>query len=249
MTNLDSLFTPVKNQRVYAQIVEQILDLINRGEYQTGMQLPIEKELAKIFGVSRPTLREALTVLQMMGYIETVSGQGTFIRNGSKPATSSQDLKRILNDESPIMTMKARLAFEPSVASEAAHCRSKEALGKLDGILAPVKSDPTNVGIQSDVDRRFHLELAIASGNPVLIEMQTVIYDLMGQQLWTTMIRNTWGSSTTFWEEGLREHLAVLEAVRKKDGSSAARCMREHLQRVQQVMISAEISSAGNMPS
>lgn len=246
MNNLDGLFTPVKNQRVYAQIVEQILDLINRGEYQPGMQLPIERDLAKMFGVSRPTLREALTVLQMMGFIETVPGQGTFISKGSKSETNSQELKRILNDESPIMTMKARMAFEPSVATEAAHRRSKESLQKLDKILEPLRNDPVNGGIQSDIDRSFHLELAVATGNPVLIQMQTVIFDLMGQTLWTTMIRNTWGSSPTFWEEGLQEHISILEAVRRKDALTAGKCVREHLQRVEQVMVSAEISARGN---
>jgi len=97
-----NLLSPIKQQKLYIQIVNQFIDLIEQGEFKQGMQLPPERELARYLGVSRASLREALTVLQMLNLVETISGQGTFI-----VGRPGEALKNYLNNvnigESPVV--------------------------------------------------------------------------------------------------------------------------------------------------
>ena len=84
MVNPQEFLTPIKPQKVYTQIVEKFIDLIEQGKFNPGLQLPPERELARQLGVSRAALRESLTVMQMLGLVETISGEGTFIAREPK---------------------------------------------------------------------------------------------------------------------------------------------------------------------
>lgn len=82
------VFAPIKAKRVYMQIVDQIMDLIRRGEFPDGAQLPPERDLAEQLGVSQASFREALNALRILGLVEAKPGQGTFIC-AEKPLSSS----------------------------------------------------------------------------------------------------------------------------------------------------------------
>jgi GntR family transcriptional repressor for pyruvate dehydrogenase complex len=240
------LLTPIKSQKVYTQIVDQIIKLIDSGEYKHGMQLAPERDLARQLGVSRGSLREALTVLQMMGLIEARPGQGTFIGKKLTSELYSVDVTRILDEESPLLILEARKAFEPSVAALTAERCSALSLEKLEDIIRSVQKDLSPVSY-AEGDRLFHLELAIASENSALIQMQTFIYSLMGQDLWRTIINYSNYSSRNRWQAGLSEHLKILESIRKKDSIAAEKFVRDHLQMVEQVMVEPGLSyTAGN---
>ena len=73
------MFTEVKNIQLYDEVVSQIKEEIKKGNLKTGEKLPSEQEMAKMFNVSRSTIREALTILRVEGIVETKKGVGTII--------------------------------------------------------------------------------------------------------------------------------------------------------------------------
>ena len=240
------LLIPIKQQKVYLQIVEQFIDRIERGEFKPGMQLPPERELARLLGVSRASLREALTVLQMMDLVETVSGQGTFI-TGQPGAALKNYLSNINIGESPFVIIQARKAIEPSITSLAAVQRSEASLRTMADILEWIDSDRSEAQVLRDIfsegDRRFHLEIAKATQNPILISIQEMFHSLMGQELWLTLMRHTSFATPGRWEEASQEHHRIFEAICQSDSRAAAHAMRSHLQRVEKIMVQAELIS------
>ncbi len=238
------LLSPIRQQKVYLQIVKQFIELIEKGEFSAGMQLPPERELARRLGVSRASLREALTVLQMMGLVETVAGQGTFL-TGKSAASVKYSLDSISVGESPFVIIQARKTVEPSIASFAALHRSEASLKKITEILDWVESDHSKDRILGNIfsegDRQFHLEIAKATENPILISIQEIFHSLMGQDLWLTMMRHTSFATIGRWEEAYQEHHMILEAIRQHDARAAAHCARAHLQRVEKIMIEADL--------
>jgi DNA-binding FadR family transcriptional regulator len=246
MVSPQDLLIPVKQQKVYNQIVNQFIGLIERGEFLPGMQLPAERELAKYLSVSRASLREALTVLQMMGFVKTVSGQGTFIcekEEKNQPAFSNP----LTGDESPFAILQARKVIEPAIAALAATQRPDDALKIMSNILDRVLADHSRNQVVGDVfsegDREFHIEIARATGNSILIATQQMIHDLMGQKLWLALMRHSSIATPGRFEEAMVEHQGILEAIRSRESQLASSRAKAHLMRVEKIMQEAELFS------
>ena len=236
-----SLFTPVKPQRLYEQIVEQIIDLITQGEFPAGSQLPPERELAQQLQVSRASLREALTVLQMMGLVETRSGYGTFVSDGSASPLLSFDYSWFYEaEESPFAILQARAVVEPSIAAFAAEHRSAEDLRRVQKIQNLVDADKFDRQVFSEGDRKFHLAIAQMAGNPVLVKMMSIVYELMGQKLWS-FLRDVTLTSDERLEEYTRQHWRVYEAIEARDPGGAHDAMMAHLNSVEQFMVDSDM--------
>lgn len=236
------VFTPVKTQRVYTQIVDQILDLIRAGEFPDGTQLPPERDLAEQLGVSRASLREALSALQILGLVETKPGQGTFICAEKIPSLLQVEASWLYEEEeSPFAILQARKTVEPHIASLAARQRSDASLKRLDEILNSVEADPSDRIIFTEGDRKFHKAIAEATGNPVLVSMMSIVYELMGHKLWLTLMMDSTLATVGRVQEALVEHRRVYEAIKAQDETAAADRMNEHLERVGRLMMEAEL--------
>ncbi len=244
MASPQSLLTPIKQQRVYSQIVDQIIDLIERGEFTPGMRLPPERLLAQQLNVSRASLREALTALQMMGRVETVQAQGTFVC--ARQPNVLVDVSALNMGESPFTILQARKVIEPASASIAAASHTPASLDRIREILEWVEADSSEAHVVgeafSEGDRRLHLEIARATGNPILAAAQQMIHDLMGQGLWLTMMRHSSFSVTGRWEEAVQEHRSIYEAICAGDATLAGVRMKTHLLRVERIMEHADLS-------
>jgi len=236
-----SLFTPVKPQRLYEQIVDQIIDLIAQGEFPAGSQLPPERELAQQLQVSRASLREALTVLQMMGLVETRSGHGTFVSDRNSSPLLSFDYSWFYEaEESPFAILQARAVVEPSIAAFAAEHRSNEDLKRIEEIQRLVDVDKFDRQVFSEGDRKFHLAIAEISGNAVLVKMMSIVYELMGQKLWSFM-RDVTLTSDERLEEYTRQHWWVYKAIEARDPDGAYHAMVAHLNSVEQFMVESDM--------
>lgn len=234
-------FTPIKTKRVFMQIVDQIIDLVRKGGFGSEAQLPPERDLAEQLGVSRASLREALSALQLLGLVETRSGQGTFVCSGAPAALLRLDASLLYQDlESPFAILQARKAVEPNIAAIAARQRSPEAMQRLVEIQELVESDPVGQYLSSEGDRRFHLAVAEATENPVLVSMMTIVYELMGQKLWL-LLRNATAAVPERLSRYARQHREVCEAIRAGDSNEAASRMGEHLDSVERFMIEVEL--------
>ncbi len=242
-------FTPVRTKRVYMHIVDQIIGLVRQGQFTAESQLPPERELAEQLGISRASLREALSALQLLGVVETRSGQGTFVCADAPSTILRLDASLLYQDlESPFAILQARQAVEPGIAAIAARQRSNEAMQRLVEIQGLAESDPHGKYLSSEGDRSFHLAVAEATENPVLVSMMSTVYELMGQKLWL-LLRDATASAPDRLRQYAMQHRRVCKAIESQDAEAAASCMREHLESVEKFMIEVELIPASVLPN
>jgi len=245
MTSPENFFSPVKQQKVYTMIVEQVIELINQGKFKPGTQLPPERDLSRHLGVSRASLREALTVLQLMGYVKTISGQGSVICE-KKPTSNIPISTLEAYGESPFSILQARKVLEPSIAALASTHHTEAGIKSIQDILTSIDDDPSKDQVLHDVfsegDRQFHLRIARLTENPILIYMQEIIVHQMKQKLWVTLMRHSSFATPGRWEEARKEHREIFDAIKSSNSQLAASRVKAHLTRVERVMIKADLN-------
>lgn len=215
----------VNVKRLYLQVAEQLAAIIRSGEVKSGDRLPSERDLAARFAVSRPTIREAMITLEVIGLVEVRSGSGVYV----KSAESTQ-LEFTENLPDPFEILEARKLIESEVAALAASRITNKQLKKLKSLLQQI-NNPEQTAAQAEVaDQQFHLLIAEASLNSALL----------GSVKWLWELRNNSEISAMFLdhtrETGNRpcvdEHRNILAALMQRDAQAARQAMGQHLQRV-----------------
>jgi len=235
-------FAPLKTKRLYALVVEQILESIRDGTLKPGDRLPSEHELAQKWQVSRPSVREALTALELMDVVESSAGRGTYVKATADLANTMfpQVLKLARSQDSPLDILEARLAVERHTAYLAAKRADDSALDKMESAISQMASElKSERTFDMESDRQFHLLIADAAGNPVLTRLAHIVLALTKQQLWLR-IRNKSHEDPALPRKYHAQHEAILQALRERDGDRAAELMSQHLVDVRQDIFGAE---------
>ncbi|MFY9646578.1 MAG: FadR/GntR family transcriptional regulator [Terriglobales bacterium] len=224
------VYRTVRTSRLFEQIVQQVEDSILKGHLKPGDQLPAERDLAQRFGVSRTAVREAVKTLREKGLVEAYSGRGTFITNGTSQAIrQSLDLMiRINQQEGSANLAELRLVLEPEIAGLAAQRIEDQLLVTMRETVAVMDrslSDPDGY-VEADLD--FHLALAEAAGNPLILSLLDSIVGLLREQ--RSWIFKVEGGP----ERGQFHHKRILAAVEQRDPEAARQAMRAHLHQVLQ---------------
>lgn len=224
------VYKVVRTSRLYEQIVQQIEDSVLKGTLKPGDQLPAERELAQQLGVSRTAVREAVKTLREKGLVEAYSGRGTFITDGtSQAARQSFDLMvKIGQQEGSPHLAELRLILEPGIAALAAVRADEEnmvALHDAVAVMDRAQRDP-EAYIEADLD--FHLALAEAAANPLILSLIDSIVGLLREQ--RIKIFNVEGGP----ERGQAHHKRILEAMERRDPEMARTAMRAHLEQVRE---------------
>ena len=211
--------------RAYEAVAAELEVLIRAGHFGVGDRLPSERQLASRFGVSRPTLRVALSQLEAHGLVVTRSGSGTFVVPHERTPTAQEPS----TDESPAEVMEARITLEVAIARLAAR-RAPTDRAALEHLRLTVEAlervaDPREVAVDIDVD--FHRGVAALTGNGYLIGLVEPIWETMNQALLATLLRRSWSAQDTY--RTASEHRAIYEALRVGDGELAAFAMERHL--------------------
>lgn len=232
----DGIYKTVRSSRLYEQIVQQIEESILSGALNPGDQLPAERELANRFGVSRTAVREAVKALREKGLVESYTGKGTFVTNGtSQVIRQSLDLlTRIGQPEGLAHLVDLRQILEPEIAALAATriddqllATMREAVDTMDRSI----HDPDSY-IEADLD--FHLALAEAVDNPLILSLLDSVVGLLRKQ--RLRIFGVDGGP----EHGQFHHKRILEAIERRDADAARELMRAHLKQVSQDSSAAE---------
>lgn len=219
--------------QIYEQVAEQIRGSIRQGVYAPGTRLPSERELALRLKVSRPAVREAIGALQNEGIVVTRHGSGTYvseyIADDSVMASAISDV-----DLSPISILETRLLFEPIIAKRSAQRPSRDTLAESYlARMADVKdiNDIRQQALWSECDRLFHRQLAVMSGDVLIIKIADEIAKTMAQPLW-----NRLRDDGIYAEERIQlyvaEHRLIYEAIITGEGDAAAFYVEGHLKRV-----------------
>lgn len=232
-------FHKVKIERVSVRVAQQIVNLIREGVFKVGDKLPPEAELAKQMGVSRPSIREALSALAAVGLVEAKPGSGNFVRNGRIPPEEigGQAIFILESEASCLEIMEARELLEPPIASLAARKRTEQDIERLKAIRAEMDTLAKRGDFDSyfDSDKRFHLALIEATANLLLLNVISPLINTMDQKLYREFTQNYYLKGQLELEAVSALHESILEAIIAQDGDLAAARMQEHWRRMQEV--------------
>lgn len=208
-----------KPRRPYRVIADQILDLVAENGLAPGDRLPAERELAERFGVSRPSLREALIALEVEGRLDIRMGSGIYVGAPARAAA--------IEGESPFEVLQARAIVESAIAEEAARRCDPAAVAAMDRILARMAEAMGDPARSLDLDGAFHIAVAMGTGNGLLADMTADIYRLRLSPFFSRLAAHFEGPGT--WRLALAEHGAIRDAIAAGDAGAAREAMRHHL--------------------
>jgi DNA-binding FadR family transcriptional regulator len=219
-------FRRVEQQRADEYVAEQLQRQIGLRLIGPGERLPPERELAKLFGVGRATVQRAIKLLQEDGMIESRRGRrgGNFVLESAMPARGSERLLGELRDEQwPIeQALMFRLEIEPAAAALAAEHASEEeihAIAEAAAEIDPALPDP----VFDRLDAEFHLTIARAIRNEFFVDAIKRVRVQIEPAL------RAMPESERWHERSVREHAAIVDALKRHDPRGARARMRTHL--------------------
>jgi GntR family transcriptional regulator, sialic acid-inducible nan operon repressor len=224
---------PLGRRKRADEIAEHIERAISTGEFKEGSSLPSEKELSERFGVGRPSVRQALFILQQQGLVEITSGARASVTAPSGKFLTGQLaslIRRMASTGQGHEHMEqTRLLFEAGVAWQAARVATDEDILRLKAALDANAAAIGNTGVFVRTDVAFHYELTVITRNPVF----TGVHDaLVG---WLIDQRTTTIHMPDADKLSIRDHTAVYEAVAARDPMRAFHEMTSHLRLISEL--------------
>jgi GntR family transcriptional repressor for pyruvate dehydrogenase complex len=229
----------IETQKGHEIVASHILKQIEQGELLPGQKLPSVVDIALSYGVGRSTIREAVSALKAMGWLDVRHGGGTYVRSVLPSAEegigdlfkNADSIMELLEVRKIVERGAVALAAVRSTDSELLQVRN--ALVRMEQVLA---DNDTSKGERADVE--FHQAIAAASGNSLLIQLMESLSQRLSESIRTT--RELW-----FYEEKasasrlLEEHKAIYEAIASRDQSKAVLLVEAHLTKVENVLKTA----------
>ena len=219
---------PVRKQSVGQQVVGQIVELIRTGNLRPGDRLPSERELVEIFGISRPSLRESMRALSVLGIIESRHGGGAFVTELDAPTMLAPlDFFLSLSQANFDDAFESRRIIEVEIVRKAATKASRADVADLNDMIAAhatIQSDPVGFRI---LDSRFHEKLSGIAGNAVL---QRVAYGLYNMGL---DFRRRATAESGLIAQSTEDHGRIAAAIAEHDADGAAEAMTRHLRHIE----------------
>ncbi len=221
-------FKPIKPKKIATQIAEQIRTSILAGEFRPGDKLPPERELAELFGVSRPSVREALNTLAAAGMVESYQGGGTVVKSLVE-SSSGPPLSELIKveRERALDVIEVRKCMEGWTAYYAAQRALPEDLRKLAAIIDGMERNLAGMQPSEDLDANFHISVAKATHNIVWLHLMQSIFDAMKefqQGVWRAVYLTGEDQQMLF-----EHHRTIYEAIRDRDPEAAQTRMLLHL--------------------
>jgi GntR family transcriptional repressor for pyruvate dehydrogenase complex len=222
-------FTNIDSQRrgtTSEEVVLRLREMIQRGELNSGDRLPPERDLSRLLGVSRPTLRAGIGSLAAMGVLQSRQGAGTFVVKADVSPTLDGSALRMLaalNGFTPKEMFEARLALEMSIAGLAAERATGDQMATMSEEIAGMYAsldEPEQFLVH---DMHFHQTVAAASGNRILTALMNMVAKILFEARSKTVKR------ATDLKESAEMHRHIYRAIRERNPDAARRAMQEHL--------------------
>jgi len=220
------------------EVVVHLREMIHRGELQRGDRLPPERDLAKLLGVSRPTLRAGIRSLAAHGILQSRQGAGTFVvDNDGPPALDSSPLRLMaaLDGFTSTEMFEARRSIEMAMAGLAAERATGDHMASMAEELAGMYAsldDPEQYRVH---DLRFHQMVAAASGNRILTALMNMVATILFD------VRSKTVKRAKDLKESAEMHRQIYRSIRDHNPEAARTAMRDHLVLAQKAQ-EAEVS-------
>jgi GntR family transcriptional repressor for pyruvate dehydrogenase complex len=228
---------PERRSSTSKEVVTQLREMIHRRELRPGDRLPPERDLAKLLGVSRPTLRAAIRSLAAVGVLQSKQGAGTFVvESDGPPALDSAPLRMMasLHGFTTSEMFEARRSLEMAIAALAAERATSEQMAsmaeEIAGMFASL-DDPEQFLVH---DMRFHQMIAASSGNRIMTALMNMVATVLFD------VRRKTVNRARDLKESAEMHRQIYRAIRDRNSDEARNAMRDHLMLAQRAQESEE---------
>lgn len=221
-------FQPIKPKKVSTQIADQIRSSILAGEFVPGDKLPPERELADMFGVSRPSVREALNVLSSSGLVMSYQGGGTVVMSLVE-TTSSNSLSELIRvqQDRVLDVIEVRKSMESWTVWYAAQRALPDDIRRMDEIIAGMKHNLELKQPSEDLDANLHINIARATHNIVWLHLMQSLFDAMKE-----FQQTVWRAAYLTHEDHqllFEHHSTIVQSIKAKAPQAARDAMLHHL--------------------
>ena len=206
---------------------------IETGAYSEGDRLPPERQLAQTFRAARSTVRRALDKLEQEGLVSRKLGSGTFI---GEPIRAGKRTGDLIDELSPLQLIEARIAVEPFTTRLAVLHATRRMIDELETVLVHAEATDDKDEF-SKWDGEFHLLLARASANPLLLNVYRQINHVRLHAQWDAMKEKILLPDVIV--EYNRQHRSILNAIHVRDAQLAQGLMADHLERARDDLVKA----------
>ncbi len=224
----EPLFKPIRLERISHKVANQLTKAISDGLFRVGDRLPSERELAEQMGVSRPSIREAIQQLELMGMVESVHGGGTIVRS-----LTEQEIQRpielVLEEDiqKVVELTEVRALMEPWAAKQSAINGTEDELERIGSFLKEMEKDLKKGIIRPDLDMKFHVEIAAASHNTIFCHVMQTIHQLISYSV--KLSREELFGEPEEQKRIFRHHTRIFNAIRDRNPEAAEKEMSDHL--------------------
>jgi len=221
------MFSPIKNTKVYEQVINQIKDMIDKGTLKKGDKLPSERALVEQLEISRTSIREALRALEVIGLIECRQGEGNYINSSFKDNLFEPlSIMFMLEESNRDEIWELRKIMEVEASGLAAKRINDKQLKELKEITESfIKCEDED--LSAEIDKKFHYKIAECSGNILIFNILRTVSTLVDH-----FIKDA--RKLILVQEGNKEilfsqHKEIYLAMEKHSSMEARKAMREHL--------------------
>jgi DNA-binding FadR family transcriptional regulator len=222
-------YLPVKQKQISTLVFEQLRDSIFRGQLGPGEQLLPERELASTMRVSRTSVRNAVTQLITMGYLETRQGKGTFVvdrreRDANNPFANIISSGRSSVDE----LLEYRIGLGTHGVTLAAERATESDIQFLESVMEKSSQSDLTVEAETEADIAFHMGIAYATHNSVYVDLTRQFYEYMFNRL--KELHHFLYKEKANLEQIEQQHAAILTGIKTHDPEFARASMLQHIQ-------------------
>ncbi len=219
------------SKRPYQEVAAQLIERIAQDGFKPGDKFPTERQISKEMGISRSLVREAFIMLEIEGYLDVRKGSGSYVceRKSGRPGVTASDF-------GPFELLQARQLLESSIAGFAATTVTKADILRLRETLDLERRSIESAEDDYSADRMFHLQIAEATQNSVLVNQIDELWHLReSSSMWDRLHRRIFDLS--YRSKWLDDHAAILEALRRRDADGARQAMWQHLENVRLTLL------------
>ncbi len=224
-------FEPIQKNRISEQIIDQIYSLIISGNLKPGDKMPSERKLSEKFEVSRNSIREAIRILEMLGFLVSKRGDGTYIAEMSEDIFEGYVSDHNINfkDVNVYEAIEARLMVEPRIVRLAAKRRNLKQLQILKKLVENIEGEEKEE--KDNANLHFHRMLAQASQNSALEATLNFLINYSKE-----VAKKSHRIDDNYFpyrkKVKTKEHRNIVKAIEEKDADKAEQLMYEHLNNV-----------------
>lgn len=222
-------FSPIKPLRLYQHVIQQVRQMIYAGRLKKGDKLPSEREFAALLGISRTSIREAMSALEILGIVESRHGEGTFIAEDplNQRMVEPLSLLFMLEDNAEVQLIDVRKMLEEECAYLAAANATPEDIAALTQCICDFEHSADDRLSNIRIDQIFHFSIVKASENTLLYYLYTAIADVLEQHI--SKMRLGIVKKTENIGRLLDQHKRVYCAICEHNPEEARAAMADHM--------------------